>query len=128
MKSLSRFEQFFGSQPVYYLVCLISAPDVLFRLFGILYFWTTISSWALVPVIVVIILIIVWHCPLIFRRIGAIFLVCTYFISLYCYGWANMKERLADGSYPVFETFENLIVLLLALLCFMRRLISDNKK
>lgn len=39
-----------------------------------------------------------------------------------------MNERLANGGVPVFEALETLVVVLLALLCFMPRLIFDDQE
>jgi len=115
------FQAVFASPIVFAVLCAVAVPLILFRLFGVLFFASTISGWAVIPAITLGTLIAVYPLPRPMRRgVAAIGLV-LYGCSLYFHGWGNLADRLAEGGTLVFEALEATILVALALRCFAAR-------
>lgn len=106
---------------IFTLLCVVAIPVTLFRLFGVLFFASTISGWAVVPAVAVGALLAVSRLPQPARGCGAIALLVSYLCSVYFHGWADLMDRLAEGRDAVFDGTEAALVALLVVQCLMPR-------
>jgi hypothetical protein len=99
---------------------IVAIAVVLLRLFGFLYFASTLSNWAIVPAISLSALLAApWVAPRLRRAYAAVF-VLAYLSSVYFHGWADLMARLAEGQSGIYEGTEAACILLLGLLCWRR--------
>jgi len=109
-----------ASPPMFVLLCVVSIPLILLRLFGVLFFAATTSGWAVVPAIALGALLGASHLPLPVRRVIALVALVLYGCSLYFHGWGNIADRLAEGGDPFLDGLEASLLALLALRCVMQ--------
>ena len=114
MKAM-RLLQWLDSPRLFALLCVAAIPLILFRLFGFLFFASTISDWAIVPALVLCGLIASCRMPQPARNVAAAALLLAYLCSVFFHGWPNLMARLNDGGDPTFEAAEALVLGLLAL-------------
>jgi hypothetical protein len=102
--------------PLCALLCVATIAVVLFRLFSVTFFWTTTSTWAVVPALVIIALLFVGSLTRVAGRYAAAALVVCYLCSIYFDGWRIVVTRIADGGNAWLEGTETAIIVSLALL------------
>ena len=98
------------------LLCVATPAVVLFRLFSVTFFWTTTSTWAVVPAFVIIALLFVGSLTRVARRYAVAVLVVWYLCSIYFDGWRTIITRIAAGGNAWFEGTETAIIVFFALL------------
>lgn len=105
------------SGPLFVVVCLLSAPLILLRLFGYLFFASTTSIWALVPAVTLCALLVVAGRMSSGRRIMAIAWMSVYVCSVLFHGWADITFRLGQGQSSFLDGLEVALVFILVARC-----------
>lgn len=95
----------------------VATAVVLLRLFGVLFFGSTASVWALVPAIVLIGLMVLPYRSQPVRGRVAVVLALAYLASLYFYSWRFLMADLAEGGNVAFEATEAIAIGILVALC-----------
>ena len=104
---------------ILYLVAILVAA---LRLFGVLFFFETVSAWAFAPAISIIALVILANVEKrSVRYAGAVFCIALY-VAGECFNQSsNVLVRLAKGGDPLIEAREALLVFVLACICMLPR-------
>lgn len=105
------------SLPVLALLVFLAIPLVALRLFGYLFFASTTSTWAVIPALVLGLLCLLATRPFPRRRVVVIALAALYLLSVYSYGWADLRFRLSEGQSGNLDGVEALLILVFVLRC-----------
>jgi len=103
-------------------LCALTIGLVLIRLFGVLFFGSDISKWALVPAITIIAFLFAPNLRQRPRRLFAATLFFWYLLSVYFKGWDVAMNRIAEsGNLGVvaFAATEAALISLFAVFCFL---------
>jgi hypothetical protein len=116
------------SMPLLILLCLVGVPLVLLRLFGVLFFASTTSLWAVIPALALGVLLATSVAPSPMGRILAVSMLCAYLCSLYFYGWPDLMHRLAEEGDATLDGLEGALIFLLVTrsLLFRQHRIADS--
>lgn len=109
----------FLSRLTFILLCIGAVPLIFLRLFGFLFFASTISNWAALPAAAIVLLIGIAALPVPQRAVWASLCLMAYLLSVYFHGWPNLTRRLAEGGDAFFEGSEALLILTLWLRCVL---------
>ncbi|MFZ2650554.1 MAG: hypothetical protein WA210_10675 [Burkholderiaceae bacterium] len=108
-----------SDQTTYVLMVVVGIPVVLFRLFGVLFFFESSSLWLLTPAAVIAALLLFALNPpqVPTWMVGVI--VALYALSYFNGGWSRLSSRIADerGLMPDLPELILVIVLLLRWWC-----------
>jgi hypothetical protein len=104
------------------LLSVISVAVVLFRIFAVTFFWSSVSKWTVVPALVIVAMIFIASLAQTPRRYLASVLAICYLCSIYFDGWTNVTARIAEGGNAWFEATEAAVIAIFMLL----HLISDG--
>ncbi len=100
-------------------LCFVAVLLMFLRLFGVLFFGSTISMWAVVPSVALGgLLLVSWLSPA-KRRIVALLLYAFYLWSVVQHGWSDMMLRIKEGQDNAFDIIEAVTISLLVLRCFI---------
>ena len=115
------FTRVVQSIPLFAAVCVAAVPLILLRLFGVLFFASTTSMWAIVPALTLgALLVVAAHSPA-RRGVFATALLGAYLCSFLFHGWSDMKLRLDEGQSNLLDVLEAGLILVLVLRCLTSR-------
>lgn len=105
-------------------ICALTIALVLLRLFGVLFFWSEVSKWAIVPAITIIALLLATNLRQRPRRLLAGTLLLWYILSVYFEGWDVVMKQITEGAnlgVVALDAAEAALIALFALFCFLPR-------
>lgn len=96
-------------------VYVVAALLVLLRLFGMLFFVSTVSIWALVPAIAISGLLALSIRSARLSVLGSLLMICLYVVYWIMYGGASALERIDDQGSILVDSLEIAVVLFLGI-------------
>jgi len=104
-------------------LCIVIIAVVLLRLFGVIFFWASTSTWAVVPALVIVAMLFVAGLAQSPRRYLVSVLAICYLCSIYFDGWPSVTARIAEGGSAWLEVTEAVVVGIFLLL----NLVGDGR-
>lgn len=96
-------------------VAALAALLVLLRLFGYLFFVSSVSTWALVPAVVIVGLLAQSIRSAHFPVLWPLLMICLYVVYWIMYGGSSVLERIDDQGSIIVDALELVVVSILGI-------------